>query len=984
MVRDDRLTSAMIINPEQQKAITLTSGPLLIIAGAGTGKTTVIVEKIKHLIFNKLAQPENILALTFTEKAAFEMEERVDKEMPYGYFQMWISTFHSFADQILRDEISHIGLSPGYRLLTQAETILFLKNSLFLFDLKYFRPLGNPHKFLYALYQHFSRLKDEDISPEEYLRWAEKEQKKTSLSKEEKEKTLELAAAYKTYQELKIKESYFDFSDLIFYLLKLFRERPALLKKYRQQFHYVLVDEFQDTNIAQYLLIKLLCSPDKNPNLTVVGDDSQAIYKFRGASVSNILAFMKDYPQASQVTLSINYRSFQSILDASHKLIQNNNPDTLEIKLGISKKLKANRGDKRETIDFSLCSNINEETEFVAQKILSARQKNNYKYSDFALLIRANNHAEPFINTFLRQGIPYYFFGPGMLFKQPEVKDLIAYLKILYSLDDSVSLYRVLMMDVFNLNTKDISLLLSLSKRISRSLFITIEICLSFFEKDLYRKDYEIYKTFIPLLHEESKIKLLQIYRIITKHLSLIKKYSAGHILYFFLEDTEYIKEFTSYKTTKEEKIVLNITKFFEKLKTFESTHDDASVFTVVDYLDMSLEIGESPLAAETDAVNYDAVNILTIHSAKGLEFPVVFLINLSKGRFPTYEQKEPLPISNEFIKEILPEGDYHLQEERRLFYVGLTRAKDMLYLTASKTYSEAGRERKLSPFVIETLGDEIIRKKEMVKKEEKAQLSIFDFKKPEEILIKENVQLTNFSFTQLETFAACPLQYKYQYLLKIPTTPSSAMTFGDTLHKTLQRFYQEYLGDTSLALPRLIDIYHLSWIPVGYTSKSHEEQIKKGGEILLTNFFKTFHTPDIPIRSLEKLFKIKVYDNTFVTGKIDRIDEFPDGTIEIIDYKTGRKPPDEELKKSLQLSIYALAATHKSFLGKKVDQVKLTFYYLQEMNKVSMQRTAQEIQEVQEHIITSGNQMRNNVFHPKVGPWCSFCSYRMICEAWR
>jgi DNA helicase-2/ATP-dependent DNA helicase PcrA len=284
-------------------------------------RSTVIVEKIKRLISDKSIKPEEILALTFTEKAAAEMEERVDKVIPYGYTQSWISTFHSFADTVLRRETARIGLNPNYKLMTTAENIIFFRSHLFDFPLSTLRPLGNPNKFIEAMLQHFSRLKDENISPEEYLNWANSIQNKLEIDDVEKSQALELAQAYAFYQEIKIKEGMFDFSDLIYYVIQVFKQRPGILARYRQQFSYILVDEFQDTNIAQYELIKMLCPPGTRTNLTVVGDDSQAIYKFRGASVSNIMAFMHDYPQAKQITLIRNYRSHQSILDASYKLI---------------------------------------------------------------------------------------------------------------------------------------------------------------------------------------------------------------------------------------------------------------------------------------------------------------------------------------------------------------------------------------------------------------------------------------------------------------------------------------------------------------------------------------------------------------------------------------------------------------------------------------------------------------------------------------
>lgn len=974
------------LNQEQQDAVKHETGPLLIVAGAGTGKTTVIVDKIKHIIGNNLARADEILALTFTEKASLEMEERVDKAMPYGYFQMWISTFHSFADQILRDEISHIGLNPGYKLLTQAETILFLRNHLFHFNLAYFRPLGNPHKFLGALLQHFSRLRDEDIGPEEYYAWAKKQQKKKELAVEEREKNLELAQAYITYQEIKIKEGYFDFSDLIYYLLKLFRERPSILEKYKKQFKYGLVDEFQDTNIAQYLLMKLLFPPKTKPNLTVVGDDSQAIYKFRGASVSNILAFMKDYKDAKQITLKVNYRSYQSILDHSYKLIRHNDPDTLEAKLGISKELTAKHGTNGEGVELRLTDTVEKEAEYVASEILALKQKKEYSFSNFAILVRANNHADPFVATLIRNGIPYRFLGPGMLFKQPEIKDLIAYLKVLYSIEDSVSLYRILTMDVFTISHRDISSLLTFSKKTNVPLFQAIEIYLSFFYPERYKPEYEIYKRFLPLLAESSRTALVTVTKMILRHLELVRKESAGQIMYYFLEDTGLLKRLTNYKTERDEKVTLNITKFFHKLKSFENEHEDGSVFAVVDYIDMSLEMGESPAAAQADAAEYDAVNIMTVHASKGLEFPVVFLVNLTNGRFPTYEKKEPLPIPDDLVKEILPEGDYHLQEERRLFYVGLTRAKNKAYLTASKSYGEGKRERKISPFIIETLGEDRVKKTLSLKREEKEQLSIFDFKKKEEQIVKTKTLLSNFSFSQIQTFSTCPLQYKYQYILKIPTSPVGAASFGDTVHRSLQQFYQESLSNPETPLERLIEIYKKTWIPLGYSSASHQERMKKEGEAMLRKFYNKFHKPHASIIALEKLFKIRIGDNTFVTGKIDRIDGDgkDNGSIEVIDYKTGRKPDDKELQKSLQLSIYALAATDKGLYNKKLANVTLTFYYLQDMEKVSMKRTPEEMTEVTSSILKTAELLRNDDFQPKVGPWCNFCSYKMICEAWQ
>ncbi len=973
-------------NTEQLSAIKYDKGPLLLIAGAGTGKTHVIVEKIKYCIAHDLAKPEEILALTFTEKAASEMEERVDQAIPYGYFQMWISTFHAFADQILKEHASHIGLNPSYRLLTDAEALLFLKDNLFLFNLNYFRPLGNPNRYLEGLHKHFSRLKDEDILPIQYIEWAKSQiQNPKSQIEENKieiEKDLELAQAYKTYQHLKIKEGLMDFSDLIFYTLELFRKRKNILSLYQKKFTHVLVDEFQDTNIAQYELIKLLCPAKIHPNLTVVGDDSQAIYKFRGASVSNILMFMKDYPKTKQITLRKNYRSNQTILNSAYKLIKHNDPDTLEVRLGISKNLIAQKKDMNDSLMFYLADRAEEEADFVARTIIIL--KKSYAFSDIAILTRANNHAEPFVRALSRKGIPYQFLGPGNLFKQPEVKDLIAYLKFLDTIDDSVSFYRVVSMDIFDLDAKDIASMTSFAKKSNLTLFQSLEIYLSFFNSDLKQKEFEIYKKHIPLLKEQTRDTFHTIYLMIKRHLSKMNKETAGQILYFFLEDTKYLNELAVYKTEKEEKVALNISKFFNKLKAFESSHEDASVPTVVDYIEMSMELGESPTASQTDLNPVNAVNILTVHSAKGLEFPVVFLVNLSRGRFPTHERREPIPIPDTLIKETLPVGDFHVEEERRLFYVGMTRAMDKIYFSSSRYYGEGKRLQRLSPFVTEALGEIITQEAEY---EKKSQLAMFAYEKTVPYKTEKDTSLQQpgiLSYSQLETYKRCPLQYKYQYVLKIPVTQNAAASFGDTIHKTLQAFYKKYFIDRSLGLKQLLNIYKDVWIPLGYVSKAHETRMKKEGEKMLTQFLRKFHTKDVHILDMEKLFKIKVDKKLTVIGKIDRIDKKNNQEIEIIDYKTGKMPDKTELERSLQLSIYTMAAMDKGLYQKRLEDITLTFYYLQPMEKISFKPKYKYVEKAKEIIKKTSEEIHISSFNPNVGPWCDFCPFRMICEAWQ
>ena len=978
------------LNGEQLEAVKHGEGPILIIAGAGTGKTTVITERIKWLVSSGKAKPSEILALTFTDKAAREMEERVDIAMPYGYTQMWISTFHAFCDRVLRSEALHIGLDPKYNLLTEAETIQFLRQNLFIFDLKYFRPLGNPNKFIAGMLQHFSRLKDEDVSPEEYMGYARGLNRKlqprktrkgmdgTEITNEEAEKTLELARAYQTYEELKVKEGVMDFGDLISNTLKLFRTRKNILGQYQDQFKYILVDEFQDTNYAQNQLAMLLAGPParlaskragragKKANLTVTGDDDQSIYRFRGAAVSNIIQFRQNYPKAKIVVLAKNYRSTQEILDRSYKLIQNNNPDRLEVKEKINKKLEAVRGITGEPVEFIHVNRVENEAEAVAKTIKNLKFKiKNLEYKDVAILVRANNHADAFVRALARAAIPYQFLGPGMLFRQPEVKDLIAYLKVLYNFEDSVAMYRVLAMDFFEIPPRDLAAISNFGKKNNISIFEACE---------------QINKIFVSAKTREIVDKLV---KMVHRHLGLIKKETAGQILYYFLQDSGFLQKLTEYNTPTEEHRAQNISKFFDKLKTYEVDHEDASVFAVSDWIDLSLELGESPLAADIDWTEVNAVNILTVHSAKGLEFPIVFLVNLVSQRFPTTERREQIPIPEALIKEILPVGDYHLEEERRLFYVGMTRARDRLFLTAADYYGEGKRERKLSSFVIETLGEEAVNSIQYTA--DNGQLSLLEWSKPE---IKEEAEhwrpqpVNYLSFSQIDTFDTCPLQYRYKFIQRIPIPPSAAQSFGDSIHKTLRDFYQEIRDGKKLTKKDLIKMLDINWSPLGYASRAHEEKMKKVGERMLSDFFDKFDAKTIP-HDLEQPFIIKISPQLKIGGKIDRVDE-KDGKLEIVDYKTGKVLDQKDVDKSLQMTVYALAATDKGLYGKKPEDVLLTFYFLNTMEARSTKRTVEQLKQTRQELLEKAKEIEKSSFQPSPGVWCDFCGFKLICEAWQ
>jgi len=473
---------------------------------------------------------------------------------------MWISTFHAFCDRILKQEALNIGLDPKFKLMTQASSIQFIRKNLFAFDLDYFRPLGNPTKFISGMLQHFSRLQDEDISPQEYLKYAEKIAKKKTKKEDklEAKKTMELARAYVTHNELKKKQGLMDYGDLIINTLTLFRQRKNILANYQKQFKHVLVDEFQDTNHAQNELAILLAGERKN--ITATGDDDQSVYRFRGAAVSNIIHFKKAFPKAKVIVLTKNYRSTQEILDKAYEMIQNNNPDRLEAVEKIDKKLISQRKVKGADAQFIHVDRVENEADQVAKEIIKLTDDGEYEYRDFAILVRANNHSEPFMRALSRRGVPYQFLGPGRLFKQPEVIDLISYLKVLNNFEDSVAFYRLLSIDFFGVSPKDLIKIGNHARRFNLSVFEACE------------KIDSIYVV------SETKRKINKIMTIINKHINLAKSESAGQLIYYFLEETGLLQRLFKTDSLDVEKKAKNISKFFDKLKTYETDNDEASV----------------------------------------------------------------------------------------------------------------------------------------------------------------------------------------------------------------------------------------------------------------------------------------------------------------------------------------------------------------------------------------------------------------------
>ena len=964
------------LNKEQKEAVIYEKGPCLIVAGAGTGKTTVITQRIVNLIEKCLAKPEEILAVTFTEKAASEMQERVEKNLEYGYVDLWISTFHAFCERVLRDHALDIGLDPDFKILDQTSGWLLARQNLDKFDLKYYKALGNPTKFIQALISHFSHCKDQEVYPEDYLEYADKLKTRDDAPEDsEAERIKEIANAFHVYQQILLENNCLDFGDLINYCLKLFKKRPLILKKYHEKFKYILVDEFQDTNWSQYELIKLLASPENN--LTVCADDDQAIYRFRGASFSNIVQFKKDFPETKQISLIRNYRSFQNILDQAYNFIQVNNPDRLEFVNKIDKKLLANNKGKG-IIERIQAKNLDEEVGLTLKKILEILKKDKTaSYNDFAILVRANNSAIPFIKALERANLPFQFLASRGLYSKPVILDVISYFKLLDNYHEGAAAYRILNLPFLEISDADISSITQYSHKRTKSLFETLQ------ELPL-----------IPGISAKTQQKIAFILSLIKKHSLSGREKSVSEILVAFLEDSGYLKYLIS--AGQQEKIDL-LNQFYKKVKTFEEANIDSSLKNFMYEMNLELESGEEGKLEFDPEQGPDMLKVMTIHSAKGLEFKYVFLVNMVDKRFPTIERKNPIELPDELIKDIKPKGDVHLQEERRLCYVAMTRAKNSLYFTSAQDYG-GQRKKKLSRFLAEMgYSDNFQFSISNFQNEltaEKVKAPVFEKVKPEYLP-------KHFSYSQLAAFEKCPLQYKFAFILKVPVRGKAVFSFGRTMHNTLARFLKDanennkakqdnLFGKPSsakasegslISFNEFVKTYERSWIDEWYENKKQKEEYYKLGKKIIKNFYDDFvKNPPKIIKinnslALEIPFNLKVGGYTLF-GVIDRIDELSDG-VAILDYKTGRVKEKLDFEDKEQLLIYQIATEEVLKLKPK----QLTYYYLEDDKKTSFWGSQKDIEAQKEKIIKEIEQIKNSEFEPTPGWQCQCCDFKDICD---
>jgi DNA helicase-2/ATP-dependent DNA helicase PcrA len=1004
------------LNPDQRRAVTHGEGPLLVVAGAGTGKTQVITRRIAWLIATRRAKPSEILALTFTDKAADEMQLRVDQLVPYGYTDSTIATFHAFGDRLIREFAFELGLPSDVRVLSRPETVIFLREHLFDFELDVYRPLGDPTRFLAALASLFSRCKDEDVDPASYLAFAEGQRgaalaladpAESAVQAELAARQLELARAYARYQQLLHAAGFIDFGDQVSLALRLLRQSPSAREEIQRRFRYVLVDEFQDTNRAQAELVSLLA--DRHRNVTVVGDDDQAIYAFRGAAVSNILDFAERHRGTKKVVLRRNYRSLSPILDASHRLIRFNDPDRLEVRAGISKALRPERRVADAVpVRVEAFATGTEEADWIAAEI-GRRIGSGTAPRDHAVLVRTNAAADAVLRSLNLAGIAWRFTGTSGLYSRPEVRLLLSVLRAVADLGSSVDVYALGASDIYRLGGEDLTAIVNSARRRNRSLWEILE--------ELDRQ---------PGLLRISPASRAAASRLVADLRSLSElghERPAGEVLYRFLRDSGWLSSLTATDSPAGAEALQNIARLFEIVRAqSELLADDRCIF-VARHLQTLIEAGDDPPSAEYDP-QADAVAVLTVHKAKGLEFPVVFMPGLVAGRFPISGRRDPLDIPLELLPDREVHGDPMLQEERRLFYVGMTRARDTLILSHAADYG-GSRSRRVSPFVLEALdlptsagtpGAGVQRPAPV------DQIATFGTRPTApELPLEPTTEPLTLSYAQIDDYLTCPRKYRYLHVLRVPVAPHHAMVYGSALHKAVQEFHRRHARGDVMSEGELLDAFEVAWRNEGFLTREHEEARLEAGRAALRRFREEQLQPGAVIPAyVEREFSFSLGGDR-IKGRWDRVDieappadaeavvllepaAEPDGAavallapdviadtlpllprerVTITDYKSSdvRDPAQarQRARDSLQLTIYAMG--YQALTGRLPDAVQLQFLESGLVGRADVD--GRRIAKGQAQIADATAGIRARDFHATPDPLaCGYCPFRDICPS--
>jgi len=902
------------LNEEQLRAVTHGEGPLLIVAGAGTGKTQVLTRRIAWLIATKRARPEQILALTFTDKAAAEMESRVDMLVPYGQVGATIATFHAFGDRLVREHAIELGITSQLRVGTRADMLVFLRERLFELELERYLPLGEPDRHLDALLSLFDRAGDYDVSPERYRAFAES---LASSARDDAERDraageIEKARAYTNYQRLLLESGRVDFGAQIGLALRLVRERAYLRRELQDTYRWILVDEFQDTNHVQFEFVRLLAGEGRR-NLTVVGDDDQSIYRFRGARVENLLGFLAAFPDAGTILLRRNYRSGQRILDRAHALVKHNDPERLEARdpARFDKHLVAAR-EIEGRVEHWPFATMSDEADAVAADI-EERLRGGARVRELAVLARTHAQLEPVALALQARGIRFQRANQRGLYQRPEVRLCLNVLRSIADFDRGAATFGVLSDPLFGVDAVD---LLELNARAHATHRSLLRVALEAAERP---------GAAMSPASAEGIRRWGALHRRLAESAT---RRPTFEVLYEFVSDSGWLARLSAEESAEAAERVQNLSKLFGIVSRVGPLLVTDRVPYFISHLDLLIEAGDDPQAATLD-VDEDAVQLLTAHNAKGLEFQTVYMVQLADQRFPMRRMGESL----EFPAELRGGGDPradHEREERRLFYVGMTRARDRLVLAHAEDYGNKVTW-KPSAFLLEALDLPAPPKTRRTTSplESIARYAPGTEPAPPEFEPIPDDQPLELSHGQIDDYHTCPLKYRYAHVVRVPMATDHRAAYGIAIHHALRVYLQHRMRRWPISGDDVVRAFEGAWSSAGFYSREHEERQLEAGRQALRRFVEREEASGRVPLSIEKEFRFRL-GRDFINGRWDRIDDRA-GEIVILDYKTSdvddadkaRRRAEESLEEA-QLGEYALA--YLEFTGQAPARVQLSF----------------------------------------------------------
>jgi len=966
--------AAVTPDERQREAIEHVHGPLLVVAGAGTGKTTVLTRRIAALIRNGHARPSEILALTYTDNAAKEMRERVQAELRgTDVSSLRAVTFHAYCNELLK------GCGRGFKVLDDKDLWIFLRKQIRELGLNYFVRAANVTQFLDDLLEFLRRCQDELVGPERYAEYVEKlgcgalpvprvTKSKDADALNDDEvlgRCREIASVFATVERLLQADNLGTFGHMITKAHELLRDDPPVLAREQQRARFMLVDEFQDANFAQVKILSALAGTERN--VFAVGDPDQAIYRFRGASSAAFGLFERNFPGAQLVVLEKNQRSLTPILQCAFALIDRNPPafsaggpaSSLDYRRTPLRSAREERAAEEakplsgEPVEIVPLSARDFEATDIVAVIQEQRRQSRCRWKDFAVLYRSHFHRDEIAKELGEKEIPFSIENMDVL-DTPEVRDVLACLGAVDSTADAASLLRVAALPRFQIDPEKFrAAMRALPRDASQGPPAPLAVLLGQIEGgpavlDTLRKVREAMNS--------SGAKTLATLHLLVTTFGFDRTSPPLRALQKFVGDWE-AKPLT--KTG-------GVGEFLEYLRYFREAR--------------------GAVCLQSDEP--DAVRLMTAHSAKGLEFPHVFIIRATSNSFPS-SYKESLIDFPQALRDAdsMAEGDgktMHEQEERRLFYVAMTRARDSLIL-----YGKQGTGKDKTPpgLMRELMKHPALGSWQIQRAAREFQTDLFGGAAPPPAFASRTAEwlamppafpLTRLSATAVESHEICPLQFKLEREWRIPRDVPAAMLYGASMHRVLKTYYESIRLARPLADEDVIELFRSDFDQAIIDDPYQRELYERQGIQQLQDFLAIANRSTKPrVLHTEEHFEVKVGSAT-VAGRIDRIDDLGNGRVLIVDYKTGKPRAQEDADDSLQLSIYAMAAREKW----GYESERLVFYNLEENSAVATVRDHLQLEGARAKVEDVANQIAVGNFDPTPGYHCRYCSYRNLCPA--